>query len=71
DSLRKGSVPVGSKVVQVKGRVALQAPSPSEHRPAKPCGDYRLPPKLSKIKKAGGSRQESSAFTELLRVAFP
>lgn len=32
-------VPVGSKVVQVKGFMLLWQPKPEKHRPAKPFGD--------------------------------
>lgn len=35
-------VPVGSKVVQVKGFMLLWQPKPEKHRPAKPLGDCEV-----------------------------
>lgn len=35
-------VPVGSKVVLVKGVMLLWQPNPEKHRPAKPFGDYEV-----------------------------
>lgn len=35
-------VPVGSKVVQVKGFMLLSQPKAEKHRPAKPCGDCEV-----------------------------
>jgi len=35
-------IPVGSKVVQVKGFMLLWQPKPEKHRPAKPFGDSEV-----------------------------
>jgi hypothetical protein len=63
-------VPVGSKVVQVKGLMLLWQHKSEKHRPAKPFGGFRSDitfwPKSQFVMLVSERNKENRAFAELL-----